>query len=642
MPLLKRSLMLMLVGLFATLSSVAHAIEAPLVWSMLDYMAVDYGIAVADGEIIDAMEYEEMQEFAATVIQGLEGLPPNEHSEELKAGAAALQEAVEARDSVEKVAGMARALAALLLEAHPMPLAPDEAPDMDTAAALYAQHCASCHGVDGAGDGPLAEGMDPPPIAFTDQQRADERSVFSLYQVTTLGLEDTDMESFEHLPEHARWALAFYVGSLAYPKGEVSRGKKIWAENDAAHHALPNLQTLVAILPADLRNDVGAESAVALTAYLRRHPHAAVPTSHGSLQFTRVQLEASKAAYLEGRTKEAASLALSAYLDGFEPVEPVLATKDRALMILIETQMAELRHLIGSNAPAEELIAQIERLEASFSKAEAALDDTETEAVQAFLGAFTILLREGLEALLVVIAMVALLKKAGRFELMPYVHAGWLGALGAGVVTWFAATYLISISGASRELTEGYASILAAAVLVFVGLWMHGKSGAGAWQRYINEKLNIALSKRSAWFLLLLVFVVVYREVFETILFYTALWSQGQRGAIVSGAGAATVVLALAAWLMLRVSRKLPISQFFAFSSVLIAVLAVVLTGKGIAALQEAGAVATTVLNTPRVAWLGVYPTLQGVGAQLLVLGLLIAGYLWNRRTMAKDALLEG
>src|SRR3546814_7272482 len=93
--------------------------------------------------------------------------------------------------------------------------------------------------------------------------------------------------------------------------------------------------------------------------------------------------------------------------------------------------------------------------------------------------------------------MRAFLRKAERSEAMPYVHGGWIGALVAGGATWLAATYLIDISGASRELTDGFAALFAAAVLVSVGIWMHGKSKADAWQRYIREKLSHALSRGS-------------------------------------------------------------------------------------------------------------------------------------------------
>lgn len=238
-----------------------------------------------------------------------------------------------------------------------------------------------------------------------------------------------------------------------------------------------------------------------------------------------------------------------------------------------------------------------------------------------------------MEALLIVVAMIAFLRKADRRDVLPYVHGGWVSALAAGGLTWAAATYLISISGASRELTEGFGSLLSAVVLISVGVWMHGKGQADAWQSYIKEKLAAALSKRSAWFLFLLAFVVVYREVFETILFYAAMWSQGAQSAILAGAGAAVATLALIAWALLSYSRRLPISQFFSYSSILISGLAVILTGKGVAALQEAALFDLHPLAAvPRIEILGVFPTVEGVLAQLLTLLVIAAGFWFTSR----------
>src|SRR5690606_2290498 len=142
------------------------------------------------------------------------------------------------------------------------------------------------------------------------------------------------------------------------------------------------------------------------------------------------------------------------------------------------------------DAGADEVGGRANAIDTLLTEAEQVLAPGEADATAAFAGAFTILLREGLEALLIVIAMLAFLRKAGRTEAMPYVHAGWVGALVAGGATWAAATGLIGISGASRELTEGFAALFAAVVLVWVGIWMHGKSQAGAWQRYIEDRLS--------------------------------------------------------------------------------------------------------------------------------------------------------
>jgi high-affinity iron transporter len=227
-----------------------------------------------------------------------------------------------------------------------------------------------------------------------------------------------------------------------------------------------------------------------------------------------------------------------------------------------------------------------------------------------------------------VIAMIGFLRRAERADAVRYVHGGWVVALLAGAATWAVATYAISISGQSRELTEGFGSLLAAVILLSVGVWMHGKAQADEWRRYIAAKMQGALSRGSAWFLFGLAFIVVYREVFETILFYAALWTQDNGGTILAGALAGVVLLAAIAWVMLRLSRTLPIAQFFRYSAILIAILAVVLAGKGVGALQEAGVIGVTpVPGVPRLTMLGLFPTAEAIGAQLLMLAALTFGF---------------
>jgi high-affinity iron transporter len=247
-----------------------------------------------------------------------------------------------------------------------------------------------------------------------------------------------------------------------------------------------------------------------------------------------------------------------------------------------------------------------------------------------FLGSLTILLREGLEALLIVVGMVAFLKKANRPDVLRYVHGGWIVALAAGGLTWVVATYFVNISGASREVTEGLSSLFAALVLLSVGLWMHQKSAAGRWQAYLKEKLSAAMSKRSAWALFGLSFIAVYREVFETVLFYSALSADGNDDALLGGLGLGVALLAVLAWMMLRTSARMPIGKFFSISSILVAVLAVVLAGKGVAGLQEAGWLGASPIMAPRIELLGLYPSAETVVAQLIVLLIAVSGFAMN------------
>lgn len=255
-----------------------------------------------------------------------------------------------------------------------------------------------------------------------------------------------------------------------------------------------------------------------------------------------------------------------------------------------------------------------------------------------YLGALTILLREGLEALLVVVAILAFLKKAERSDVLPYVHAGWVTALVAGGLTWGVATYLVELSGASREMTEGFSAIFASLVLLAVGVWMHQKSMAGRWQAYVKQKLSSALNRKSAMMLFLLSFITVYREVFETVLFYAALWTQDNGIYLLAGLGSGIVILAGVAWLLLRSSARLPISQFFLYSSALVGILAIVLMGKGIAALQKVGLLENTPMLIPRVDALGVYPSFQTIGAQVLVILIIVASLVYNRMSQRKAA----
>jgi len=617
-------------------AAAAQTTPAQTIWRLLDYIAVDYTEAVEDGEIVNQTEYDEMREFSATASKLIGELPASSTKAALAERATDLERLIAAKSPAPAIATAARALAADLIKVYPVPLAPTLAPDLARGKALYAEHCASCHGATGGGDGPEAAGLDPPAIAFTDEARARERSIFALFQVIEQGLDGTSMASFAQLPPPDRWALAFYAGSLAFPEAQVAAGKALW-EGDTALRQRVDLETLVGMTPAALAAEIGEEKAEQLTAFLRRHPDAAIPAQTGSLTLARSRLDEALAAYERGDRKAATSLALSAYLDGFEPVEALLSTRDNALMIRIEGAMANLRAAIAKNEPVETVKGRVSALDDLFAEAEAALAPSQASATSSFLAAFTILVREGLEAILIVIAMIAFLNKADRRELLPYVHGGWVAALAAGAATWAAATWVITISGASRELTEGFGGVFAALVLLWVGIWMHGKSNAQAWQRYIRDSMGRALTRRSAWFLFALAFIVVYREVFETILFYAAIWGRGNGGAVIAGALAAIAVLAVIAFVMMRYSRTLPIGKFFAYSSALIAVLAVVLIGKGSAALQEAGYLPITPWpGFPRSDLLGLYPTHETILAQLAMIALLALGFIWNRRTTAR------
>jgi len=607
------------------------------IWQLVDYIAVDYVEAVADGAVKNEGEYAEMTEFAATARTRLAGLPAHDGLSALLTQAEALQSAIAAKAPPADVAQLSNGLSAALVALYPIPVAPAKAPDLTQAAALYREQCGACHGMEGKGDGETGAHLDPPPIDFTDHARARVRSAYALYEVITQGVADTGMASFDMLPEDQRWALAFYVGNMSAPPALAAEGEKLWQANPAVRAAVPDLATLTAVTEEKLAGVIGAEQARAVNAYLRGQPAVADRPAEGGLSIARARLAESVKAYQAGDAKAAGALALSSYLDGFEPIEALLRTRDADLLVRVETAMGEYRTRIGAGAPASDVVAQADVLRGLFDATDAALAPSADDSTAAFLGAFTILVREGVEALLVVVAMIGFLSKVDRRDVLPYVHGGWASALVAGLITWGIAAYVLDIDGASREATEGFAALFAATILIGVGIWMHGKSLAGRWQSYLKDQISSALSKRSAWFLFGLAFVAVYREVFETILFYIALWARGNVGAIIGGFFAGVAVLVVITVVMLRTSRRLPISQFFAVSSALVALLAIVMAGKGVAALQEGGYLPPSLVNFPRFEVLGVYPSLYSLMAQLAVIVVIVLGYLYNTRSAANE-----
>lgn len=609
----------------------AQADEGPRqLWQLLDYVAVDYGGAVDKGVVVNESEYAEMRDFTANAVTQAQALPPHASKQSVVEAANQLQQAVASKVDGAQVARLAHQAEALLVAAYPIPVAPKTLPDLQRGASLFQAQCASCHGATGGGNGPLAANMDPPPIDFTDRERARSRSLMALYQVVSQGVQGTSMPSFAALPDEDRWALAFFAGTLSHDNAMRERGEQLWKRDATARKEFPDLAAVTTLTETAAATRVGPDAARDLTAFVRAQPAAASASGNqNGLTLSRQRLDESLKAIRQGDKPAATRLALSAYLDGFEPLEPSLGARNKALLTQVENGMLAYRSAIANGTLAQSEAAA-QKLDYLFAEVEQELGGKAAEPLTTFLGSLTILLREGLEALLIVVGMVAFLKKANRPDVLRYVHGGWIVALAAGGLTWAVATYFVNISGASREVTEGLSSLFAALILLSVGMWMHQKSAAGRWQAYLKDKLSSALSKRSAWALFGLSFVAVYREVFETVLFYSALSADGNGNALLAGLGLGIALLAVLTWVLLKTSARMPIGKFFSISSILVALLAVVLVGKGVAGLQEAGWVGATPIMAPRLELLGMYPSAETVMAQVLILLIAFSGFAMN------------
>ncbi|HWM68404.1 MAG TPA: cytochrome c/FTR1 family iron permease [Steroidobacteraceae bacterium] len=607
----------------------AREVDVRQLWQLIDYVAVDYGGAVSQGRVVSEGEYAEMREFTQNAEEQSHALPLSSSQQAIAAAVADLRAAVDRKADGPEVARLAQIANGLLLSAYPIPVAPKVLPDLAHGQKLYAKTCASCHGAAGNGDGPGAATLDPKPIAFTDPKRARTRSLMALYQAVSQGVSGTSMPGFAASSEEDRWALAFYVGTLSQDDSMRARGQQLWQTDRSLKALFPDMAAVTMTTEEAAARATSADTARAITAYLRSHPTAIEAGEPSGLALARRRLKESLEALHAGNRVVAAQMALSSYLDGFEPSEPVLGARNKSLLTAVEDAMLNYRSAVSAGSP-ERADAIAKQLDQLFARVESQLGAAATDPATTFLGAMTILLREGVEALLIVIGMIAFLKKAQRPDALRPVHIGWISALILGGATWAVATYLIALSGASREVTEGVGSVFAAAVLLGVGLWMHQKSSAGRWQAYLREKMTTAMSRRSAWALFALSFIAVYREVFETVLFYSALAADGNGGALLAGFASAALLLALIARVLLRTSARMQIGKFFSITSVLVAILAVILIGKGVAGLQEAGWIGVYPISGPRIEVLGLIPTAETVVAQIIVLIIALGGFGMN------------
>jgi high-affinity iron transporter len=176
-------------------------------------------------------------------------------------------------------------------------------------------------------------------------------------------------------------------------------------------------------------------------------------------------------------------------------------------------------------------------------------------------------------------------------------------------------------------------------MLLYVGWWLHNKSNARAWHRFVKDKVGVALGKKTLWTLAGISFLAVYRELFEIILFYETLFSQAgpaSSHAVLAGIGAAALLLVLVGGAILKYSVRLPIGPFFAVTGWMLALMAVVFAGNGVAALQEAGVLEATFVRFISVPVLGIHATTQGLSTQAVVLALVLAVMVWGRLHAAR------
>ncbi|MFJ5717911.1 FTR1 family protein [Neobacillus sp. NPDC093127] len=239
-----------------------------------------------------------------------------------------------------------------------------------------------------------------------------------------------------------------------------------------------------------------------------------------------------------------------------------------------------------------------------------------------------ILIREGLEALLVVIALMSFVKKSGETKGKGWIWTGVLAGLGVSVILALVVKFVISSGafGNNNALIAGWTGVFAAVMLLYMSYWLHSQSNIADWNRYIREKSQTALTTGKLVSLGVLAFLAVFREGTETVLFYIGMASQIKLQSLFIGFLIGAAILGILAYLMVFVGLKLPLRPFFMVSSVIVFYLCIKFTGMGIHSLQLAGFIPTTnAQSIPSIDFFALYPSWESTIPQvILVLGAVI------------------
>lgn len=584
--------------------------------------ADEYRLGVKDGRIIAAAEVEEARLFLAEALRNASGLPVP-LAGRATATLVRLDSMVARLADPDSVArGVAELVAAIAGELKiALDEIPPEVPSLTRGREVYQASCAACHGATGRGDGAGAAGLSPAPANLADPAALAASSPLDFYRRITVGTAGTAMVAYEHsLSAQDRWAVALYASTLRLPRP----GNRVPAE-------LRAFPVTARMSDAEVLAALGASATPSDVAAVRTMPTASAVAMGTVFSAVRRQLDSAYGLARAGRADAARTMAMDAYVT-FERVERELKVKDPRLTSRIEAAFSSLRSKAGSGATPEQLSGIRLDLAAALERAERTIVDRPA-AASLFAQSFVILVREGLEAILLIGALMAFLVRTGNAHRRRDIHLGVGAAVAMSLLTAAALETVFALSRQHQEGLEGGVMLLACVTLFYVSYWLLSKMEVAKWNRFVRSRMESALTRGSALALASVAFLAVYREGFETVLFYKALAVSGGAGdwaPILGGILAGAALLAVVYLAINRFGVRLPLKPLFGVTSALLYYMAFVFAGKGVAELQESGLVSLTPLDwAPRVPAMGIYPTLESLALQALLLLLALIGLTW-------------
>lgn len=354
-----------------------------------------------------------------------------------------------------------------------------------------------------------------------------------------------------------------------------------------------------------------------------------------------VALDKALALYEKGDVDQAKMAVQNSYFDIFEAsgMEQQVAIRDNKLKLEMEGCFTRLVAEMKAGKPLADVEKTRREMKEKFTGVAAEMNGSSGGAgfLQSFFMSLLIIVREGFEAILVITAIIAYMVKSGNEGQLRTVYNACLWAIGLSLVTAWVLKGVFHISGAGQEVLEGATMLLAVVVLFFVGHWLISKAESGKWDAYIKEKMADSISRGSLMGLWFAVFLAVYREGAETVLFYFALLAQSTGAGSSIGVLAGFVVGCLALVIIYLVMRytsvRLPFRAFFLFTGGLLYLMAFIFAGQGVMEFVEGKVLEPTLVpGVPQITLLGIYPYMESLILQIFLLLMLAGGWLYSRK----------
>ncbi len=571
---------------------------------MLAIVSKEYELAVKNGQIINEVEYEESQAFLEMVSERFiplsDQFKDRKEAEAIKSQLVELKSKIQQKLNTEKIKILSTSIQNGILNEFGIKIkkSPKRSISLENGENIFRSNCSHCHGTTGQGDGPTAEELDPKPAVLADPQITgnDYSKPYDNFEVVNVGIANTAMIAWaDVLSEDDIWDVVYYIRTFSNKNVQLPNITSAPNESElkaSIHEIVSKIKQLVA---------------------------------KSSTNFDNENIEA------------AGDAAFDAYLV-YETIEAALIAKEKNLGLRLQANFGRLRGEIKRKASKNEINSLVQKINTDLDEA-IKVFTAKIEDVGVFIQSFSIIVREGFETILILSALITFLIKSRNENQVKSIYVG----AGIGILASFLTAYIVheilGISAANQEILEGAIMLLAAAMLFYISYWLISKIGAQKFQEFISGKMQQAVRTGSGITLATLAFLSVYREGFETVLFYEALYtySGDSTGGIIPGFFVGCGVLFGVFYAINKMGMKIPVNWFFGLTGIFLYFMAFTFTGKGLHALQVGGGLPLTAVDfIPEIDWLGIYPTIETSVGQGFIIAALVFGAFYTLKMFNK------